>query len=108
MASAAAAAMVPLDGLLFVLCVVCCVLCVVSCVLCVVCCESRYLAGGITVCLLRFGVNGSFYLNPKKISVCRLVQSLTSLPTSSVQVLYMFHTPNLYWCCRKIDNVDTL
>jgi hypothetical protein len=49
---------------------------------CVVCCR----AGENSVCLLRFGVNGSFYLNTKKISVCRLVQNFTSLPASSVQV----------------------
>ncbi len=96
MASAAAAAKVALVMLFY--CVVCCVLCVT-----VFLEQVR-----ITVCLLRFGMNGSFYLNPKKISVCRLVQNLTSLPTSSVQVAYMFHKPNLYRCCRKIDNVDTL
>ena len=37
------------------------------------------------MCLLRFGVNGSFYLNTKKISLCRLVQNFTSLRASSVQ-----------------------
>jgi hypothetical protein len=40
----------------------------------------------ITVCLLRFGVNGSFYLNAKKISVCSLVQNCTSLCASSVHI----------------------
>jgi hypothetical protein len=54
MASAAAAAKVALDMLFY--CVVCCVLCVT-----VFLEQVR-----ITVCLLRFGVNGSFYLNPKK------------------------------------------
>jgi hypothetical protein len=40
----------------------------------------------ITVCLLRFGVNGSFYLNAKKISVYSLVQNCTSLCASSVHI----------------------
>jgi len=31
-------------------------------------------------------VNESFYLNAEKFSVCILVQNLTSLPTSCVQV----------------------
>ena len=53
-------------------------------------------------------VNGSFYLNAEKFSVCRLVQNLTSLPTSCVQVAYKFHTSTTYRRCRKIDNVDTL
>jgi hypothetical protein len=61
-----------------------------------------------TVCLLRFGVNRSFYLNAKKIRVCRLVQNLTSLLTSSVQAPYMFHTSTTYRRCQKIDNVHTL
>ena len=65
-------------------------------------------AGENSVCLLRFGVNGSFYLNTKKISLCRLVQNLTSLLTSSVQAPYMFHTSTTYRRCQKIDNVDTL
>ncbi len=47
----------------------------------VVCCRE----GEDFVCLLRFGVNGSFYLNTKKISLCSLVQNLTSLCASSVQ-----------------------
>ncbi len=45
------------------------------------------------------GVNGSFYLNAEKFSVCRLVQNLTSLPTSCVQVVYKFRAPNLYRHC---------
>jgi hypothetical protein len=53
-------------------------------------------------------VNGSFYLNAKKISVCRLVQNLTSLLTSSVQAPYMFHTSTTNRRCQKIDNVSTL
>ena len=40
----------------------------------------------ITVCLLRFGVNGSFYLNAKKFSICSLVQNCTSLCASSVHI----------------------
>ena len=53
-------------------------------------------------------VNGSFYKNAKKMSACRLVQNLTSLPTSWVQVAYKFYTSTTYLHCRKIDNVDTL
>ena len=74
----------------------------------VLCCvlQSRYNKN--SVFLLRFDVNGSFYLNAEKFSVCRLVQNLTSLPTSCVQVAYKFHTSTTYRRCRKIDNVDTL
>ena len=58
---------------------------------CVVCCR----AGENFVCLLRFGVNGSFYLNAKKISICRLVQNFTSLRASSVQAPCKFvHVPS--------------
>ena len=95
MASAAAEAKVELDMLF---CVLCCLLGVA-----VFLEQVR-----ITVCLLRFGVNGSFYLNAKKISVSRLVQNLTSLLTSSVQAPYMFHTSTTYRRCQKIDNVSTL
>ena len=35
-------------------------------------------------------MNGSFYLNAKKISACRMVQNFTSLRASSVQVLCKF------------------
>ena len=57
--------------------------------LCVVCC-GVFGAGENSECLLRFGVNGSFNLNAKKISIYRLVQNLTSLLTSSVQALCKF------------------
>jgi len=48
-------------------------------------CRDVFGAGENSVCLLRFGVNGSFYLNTKKISLCRLVQNFTSLRASSEQ-----------------------
>ena len=41
------------------------------------------------LCLLRFGVDGSFYLNAKKINVCRLIELykfVCKLRASSVQV----------------------
>ena len=65
----------------------------------VLCCvlQSRYNKN--SVFLLRFDVNGSFYLNAEKFSVCRLVQNLTSLPTSCVQVAYKFHTSTTYRRC---------
>ena len=76
-----------------------------SFVLCVGCCGIFGATANYRMCLLRFGVNGSFFLLGKKATMCSLVQNLTSLRKSPMQVAYKFRTPNLYQC---FDNVDTM
>ena len=64
-------------------------------------------AGENSVRLLRFGVNGSFYLNAEKFSVSRLVQNLTSLPTSCIQIAYKLRTSSVHQTCIDVVEKST-